>query len=46
MVGSQVHMLCNRLFAAHGCEYEVLVYDFLARAYRSLAARGTGGTGS
>jgi thiopeptide-type bacteriocin biosynthesis protein len=46
MVGRQVHMLCNRLFAAHGREYEVLVYDFLARAYRSLAARGTGGTGS
>jgi thiopeptide-type bacteriocin biosynthesis protein len=46
MVGSQVHMLCNRLFAAHGREYEVLVYDFLARAYRTLAARGTGGTAS
>jgi thiopeptide-type bacteriocin biosynthesis protein len=46
MVGSQVHMLCNRLFAAHGREYEVLVYDFLARAYRTLDARRTGGTAS
>jgi thiopeptide-type bacteriocin biosynthesis protein len=41
IVASQVHMLCNRLFPAHGREYEVLVYDFLARAYRSLAARAT-----
>jgi thiopeptide-type bacteriocin biosynthesis protein len=46
MVGSQVHMLCNRLFAANGREYEVLVYDFLARAYRSLYARETDGTRS
>jgi thiopeptide-type bacteriocin biosynthesis protein len=38
IVSSQVHMLCNRLFPAHGREYEVLVYDFLARAYRSLRA--------
>jgi thiopeptide-type bacteriocin biosynthesis protein len=38
IVSSQVHMLCNRLFAGHGREYEVLVYDFLARAYRSLLA--------
>jgi hypothetical protein len=38
MVASQVHMLCNRLFMAQGREFEVLVYDFLARAYRALAA--------
>lgn len=46
MVGSHVHMLCNRMFAANGREYEVLVYDFLARGYRSLLARETGGTRS
>jgi thiopeptide-type bacteriocin biosynthesis protein len=48
MVASQVHMLCNRLFMAQGREFEVLVYDFLARAYRALAAMDGGaphGTG-
>lgn len=39
IVASQVHMLCNRLFASHGREHEALVYDYLARAYRTLAAR-------
>ncbi|MGZ5200658.1 MAG: lantibiotic dehydratase [Telluria sp.] len=38
MVASQAHMLCNRLFMAQNREFEVLVYDFLARAYRALAA--------
>jgi hypothetical protein len=38
MLASQVHMLCNRLFVAQNREFEVLVYDFLARAYRALAA--------
>jgi hypothetical protein len=38
MVASQVHMLCNRLFMAQNREFEVLVYDFLARAYRTLVS--------
>jgi lantibiotic biosynthesis protein len=38
MAASQVHMLCNRLFIAQNREFEVLVYDFLARAYRALGA--------
>lgn len=41
IVASQVHMLCNRLFASHGREHEVLVYDYLARTYRSLTARAS-----
>lgn len=47
MVSSQVHMLCNRLFHAQNREYEVLVYDYLARAYRSLDAvmKQDGGSG-
>jgi thiopeptide-type bacteriocin biosynthesis protein len=40
IVSSQVHMLCNRLFMAQNREFEVLVYDFLARAYRALVAQG------
>jgi thiopeptide-type bacteriocin biosynthesis protein len=43
MLESQVHMLCNRLFIAQNREFEVLVYDFLARAYRALAAMQNGG---
>jgi thiopeptide-type bacteriocin biosynthesis protein len=43
MLESQVHMLCNRLFIAQNREFEVLVYDFLARAYRALAAMQSGG---
>jgi len=38
MVSSHVHMLCNRLFADQGRQYEVVVYDYLVRSYRSLAA--------
>jgi lantibiotic biosynthesis protein len=38
MAASQVHMLCNRLFMAQNREFEVLVYDFLARAYRTLVS--------
>lgn len=40
IVSSQVHMLCNRLFMAQNREFEMLVYDFLARAYRALVAQG------
>ncbi|GAB3459014.1 lantibiotic dehydratase [Massilia terrae] len=38
IVSSHVHMLCNRLFMAQNREFEVVVYDFLARSYRALAA--------
>jgi thiopeptide-type bacteriocin biosynthesis protein len=34
----QIHMLCNRLFHIDGREHEVLLYDFMARAYRTLSS--------
>ena len=34
----QIHMLCNRLFHVDGREHEVLLYDFMARAYRTLGS--------
>jgi lantibiotic biosynthesis protein len=36
---SHVHMTCVRLFESKVREHEVIVYDFLSRAYRSLLAQ-------
>lgn len=37
------HMTCNRLFRSSPRAQELVVYDFLARAYRSLGARAGAG---
>jgi lantibiotic biosynthesis protein len=43
VVGSLLHMHANRTLCAASREHEYLVYDWLARAYRSLFARAASG---
>ena len=41
LLGSFVHMTCNRIFADAQRKHELIVYDFLSRYYRSQVARST-----
>ncbi len=39
LLSSHIHMIMNRLFRSQQRKYELIIYDMLARAYRSALAR-------
>lgn len=39
LLSSHIHMIMNRLFRTQQRKYELVIYDMLARAYRSAVAR-------
>lgn len=39
LIGSYIHMLCNRLFLVNARMHEMVLYDFLFRHYKSVNAR-------